>query len=543
MWKKKSVSLILFALALLITAMTCFMSSALAARVPKGKLISAYTSDPGSMDPMIDVSGSSWATFIIGVFEGLMWENIHTYEYEPTLAESWNILDNGMVWEFKLRKGVKFQNGEPFNAQAVKFSVDRMLGLGEYDPKLKPKFKPRYRGLFNRIIDKFEVIDDYTVRYRMKARTAEIFPRFTYRFPMLPPNYIREVGDLGFAKKPIGTGTYKIVDRNVGDTITLEANPDYWNKNPKRGQYGISYVKTVLQRLIPEDETRISALRVGEVGLAVNIPPHRSKSLEKDSNIAIKYVSLNSPSFVEFNTALSEDPKTGKPNPWLDIRLRKAVSLAIDREALIKHIGTGYEALHYLLTPGQLGFDPESAKKYSRYDPEQAKKLVKEAGYPNGIDAVLHGMIGAGMVKELTDAISGYLTVVGIRTKVSLSEGRSIIGKIRTKTLFPLMLWGGASGPEPLMFSRGAVSSGNAWGIHNGDPVMDKYITEAFAEFDPQKRAAVYHKLFTYQAEKVVYFVPTWCGVTITGIRSDRWNLEPSQWTRYPEYHIVKPVK
>ena len=543
MWEKRRVSLTLFVVVLLIMVLVGFMASAQAARVPKGKLISAYTSDVGNMDPMLNVSGSSWATFIIGVFEGLMWENIHSYEYEPTLAESWTILEDGMVWEFKLRKGVKFQNGEPFNAQAVKFSVDRMLGRGEYDPKLKPKFKPRYRGIFNRIIDKLEVVDDYTVRYHMKVRTAEVFPRFTYRFPMLPPNYIREVGDEGFAKRPIGTGTYKIVDRKVGDSITLEANPDYWNKNPRRGQYGISYVKTVLQRLIPEDETRVSALRVGEVGLAVNIPPHRAKSLEKELNIAIKYVSLNSPSYLGINTALAEDPKTGKPNPWLDIRLRKAVSLAIDREALIKHVGTGYEKLHYMLTPGQLGFDPESAKKYSRYDPEQAKKLVKEAGYPNGLDAVLNGMLGAGMVKELTDAISGYLTAVGIRTKVNLSEGRSIIGKIRTKTLYSFDLWGGASGPEPLMFSRGAVASGNAWGLHKGDPVMDKYINETFAEFDPQKRAALYHKLFTYQAEKVVFFVPLWTGVTITGIRSDRWTLEPSQWTRYPEYHLVKPVK
>ena len=541
MEKKSALSLFVFAL--LIITLIGFIASVQAARVPKGKLVSAYTSDPGSMDPMIDVSGSSWATFIIGVFEGMMWENIHTYEYEPTLAESWSILENGMVWEFKLRKGVKFQNGEPFNAEAVKFSVDRMLGRGEYDPKLKPKYKPRYRGIFNKLIEKLEVVDDYTVRYHMKARTAEVFPRFTYRFPMLPPKYIRKVGDADFAKKPIGTGTYQIVDRKIGESITLEANPEYWNKNPKRGQYGISYVKTVLQRLIPEDETRISALRVGEVDLAVNIPPHRAKSLETDPNIDIKYVNINSPNFVEINTAMAKDPKTGKANPWLDIRLRKAVTLAIDREALIKHIGTGHEKLHYLLTPGQLGFDSESAKKYSRYDPEQAKNLVREAGYPNGIDAVLHGMLGGSMVKEFTDAISGYLTAVGIRTKVVLSEGRSIIGKIRTKTLYPLMLWGGASGPEPLMFSRGAVSSGNAWGIHNGDPAMDKYITEAFAEFDPQKRGELYHKLFTYQAENVVFFAPTFCGVTITGIRSDKWTLEPSQWTRYPEYHIVKPIK
>lgn len=514
-----------------------------AGRIPKGKLVTAYTLDVGSMDPMISVAGSNWPTFTIGVFEGLLWENAHTFEYEPTLCESWKILEGGMVWEFELRKGANFHNGEPFNAQAVKFSVDRMLGRGEYDPQLKPKFKPRYRRIFGRIIDRLEIVNDHNVRFHMKQRTAEVFPRFTYRFPMLPPKYIREMGDEGFAEKPIGTGCFKIVDRRIGETITLEANPDYWNKNPNRGEYGVPYVKTVLQRLIPEDETRISALRVGEVDLAVNIPPHRVKALEKEPEIAIKFVTVNAPSYVGINTALEKDPKTGKPNPWRDIRLRRAVSYAIDRKALIKHIGTGHEPLHYMLTPGQLGFDSESAKKYTRYDPERAKKLVIEAGFPNGIDAILHGALGAGMVKETTDAIAGYLTAVGIRTKVSLTEMRLMSSKIRSKTLYPLDLFGGASGPEPLMMSRGLVSSSNAFGLHKGDPVMDRYIAQAFAEFDPKKRGEIYHKLFTYQAEKVVFFAPLWCGVTITGIRSDRWTYEPSNWTRYPEYHVVKPVE
>ena len=533
-----TLSILFFAFLLLMGS----WSAAKAERIPKGKLISAISGDVGSLDPMISTGGGQWPALYIGTQQGLIETNSETYEYEPRLSESWKISEDGKVWEFKLRKGIRFHNGEPFNAQAVKFSIDRMLGWGEYDPKLKPKFKPRYRGIWKRLFERMEVVDDYTVRIYMKKKTAEMFVRMGAALPMVPPKYIREIGDEEYGRKPVYTGCWKITDRKIGESITLTANADYWNKNPKRGQLGVPYIKTVVQRLIPEDETRISALRVGEVDVIVNVPPHRAPALKKEGNIELKYQMVNAPIYIGINVALDKDPKTGKPNPWRDIRLRKAISYAINRDELVKHILTGQEPLHYMLTPGQLGFDQEIARKYiPPYDPEKARKLVKEAGYPNGIDAVLNAASGRlPMTKEVTDALSGYLTAVGIRTKISVVEYRVISSKIRSNELYPLDFFLAAPGPEPLFMLRGAMSSTNAWGLHKGDPVIDKYINQAFAEFDAQKRADIYQKLYAYFAENVVYFVPLYCSVDITGLRSDRWTWDLTRYGRYPQYHLFK---
>ncbi len=512
---------------------------------PKGKLISSYASPVGSMDSMISTGGGNWPTLSVGIWEGLILINAETYRYEPWLSESWEILENGMVWEFKLRKGVTFQNGEPFNAQAVKFSFDRMMGKGEWAPELRPKFKPRLRGMFGRLVKSIEIIDDYTIRFTMKRKTMEVFVRFGAAVPMVPPKYLLEVGDEAFAKKPIGTGAFKIVGRKIGESITLEAYANYWNKAPKKGQTGVPYIKTIFQRLIPEDETRISALRVGEIDLAVNIASHRVKSLEKEKNIGLKFHLSNAPVYVGINTAKLKDPKTGKPNPFLDLRVRKALSMSINREEIVKHILTGREPLHFMLTPGQLGFTEELAKKYiPAYDPKGARKLLAEAGYPKGIDAVLHAASGRlPMTKEVTDAIAGYLTAAGIRTKVSIAEYRVISAKIRTNELYPLDFFLAAPGPEPAFALRGAFHSKNVFGLHKGDPVMDKLIDEAFAEFDHEKRAKIYQKIFIYHAENAVFFAPLYNAVSVTGLRSDRWSWDISKWAGYPEFFKIKPIK
>jgi len=509
---------------------------------PSGKLISAYSSDVGNMDAMISVGGGNWPVLSIGIWEGLISTNAETFQYEPWLCKSWRLLGDGMVWEFALRKGVTFHNGEPFNAQAVKFSFDRMMGKGGYDPKLKPEFKPSYRGIYDRLIDHIEIVDDYTIRFYMKSKTVEMLDRFGTAIPMVPPGYIKKVGDDEFAKAPIGTGAFKLADQKVGESITLEANENYWNKSPKQGQLRIPYIKTILQRLIPEDETRISALRVGEIDLAVNIPSHRVKAIEQDTNIALKFQFSNAPIYIGINTVLEKDPTTGEPNPWRDLRVRKALGYAINREEIVKNILTGHEALHYMYTPGQLGYSEALAKKYiPPYDPAKAKKLLADAGYSKGIDAVLNAASGRlAMTKEVTDAIAGYLTAVGIRTKINIGEYRLIASKITTKELYPLDLFIAAPGPEPLTMLRGLFSSNNVFGLHGGDPNIDKLIDQAFSEFDNTKRAEIYRKIFAYHAENDVFFVPLYCATSVTGLRSDRWSWKMSKYASIPEYHLIR---
>ena len=316
----------------------------------------------------------------------------------PALAVSWRAVD-ATTWEFKLRPGVKFHNGEPFNAQAVKFSFERML-----DPKTK---WPGAGAL--RPIKTVTVVDDATVRFTTE-RPWPLLPRYLGYYGMIvPPGYLAQNGDEGLIRQPVGTGAYKFVRWVKDDRVELEANADYWGGKPRIGR--------VVFRAIPSESSRLAELLAGSVHLMNLVPPELFKPIQDSSRAKLVEGKSLSVYFVIANLV-----NIGKDRPMADPRVRQALNHAIDRQAILSSIMHNVgKPVATVCTEVMLGCDPSVAP--FAYDPERAKALLREAGYPNGFEFSMSATSGAYPGdRDISLALADQLNRVGVRTKVNVTE-------------------------------------------------------------------------------------------------------------------------
>ncbi|RLB27268.1 MAG: ABC transporter substrate-binding protein [Deltaproteobacteria bacterium] len=435
-----------------------------------GKIVIAQGAETTTLDPH---KGGS-AIFIntcLTMYDLLIrrnWEG----KLSLDLATSYKTIDP-VTWEFKLRKGVNFQNGDPLTAKDVKFSFDRLR-----DPKTKNPFRVFFRG-----IKEVQVINDYTVRFITK-KPDPLFPsRVAFAAFIVPEKYIKEHGDKYFAKHPVGSGRYKFVKRVENDYIELEANENYWGDNP-------ATIKKLIFKVIPETGSRMAALETGEVDIATNVPPFMIPKLKKNPKINIVSGPSGRVIFIGFNLL-----DANKAGPLMKKKVRQAINYAVDKQSLIKHIlmGSGKE-LATPLIPQAFGYDP-TIKPYP-YDPDKAKKLLKEAGYPNGF--VTEFATGSGrylMDKQIAEAIAGMLAKVGIKAKVKVYEWGKYSQVRKAHKVEPLYLlgWGNtmydADGTlVPLFFSRSTYSNYK-------NPELDKMLLKARYQMNPEKRRQEYKKI------------------------------------------------
>lgn len=328
----------------------------------------------------------------------------------PGLSESWRLVDD-TTWEFKLRKGVKFHNGEPFNAAAVKFAFERIL-----DPKQNYGLKVRL-GSLNGV----QVVDEYTVR----LTTASPFPLLPFgMFQILmgpPPGYFKQVGEEGIIQRPVGTGAWRVVEFQPNKHLILEANPDFWDGRPKMDRAVI--------RHIPESSTRLAALKAGEVVLVDAVPIDLVPSITRGD---FKVVSGKIPGGVVLTFNLLDE------GPVKDRRVRQAIDYAIDREAIFKNVLKGYGAIldGQIPSKGTVGYNPRL--KATPYDPKEAKKLLEEAGYGSGLSITLNGPSGTFPGdSEILLLVSAQLRKVGIDAKVNIME-YAVYASARSKNPRPL---------------------------------------------------------------------------------------------------------
>ena len=316
----------------------------------------------------------------------------------PALAVSWRAVD-ATTWEFKLRPGVKFHNGEPFNAQAVKFSFDRML-----DPKTK---WPGAGAL--RPIKTVTVVDDATHRFTTE-RPWPLLPRYLGYYGMIvPPGYLAQNGDEGLIRQPVGTGAYRFVRWVKDDRVEIEANADYWGGKPRIGR--------VVFRAIPSESSRLAELLAGSVHLMNLVPPELFKPIQDSSRAKLVEGKSLSVYFVIANLV-----SIGKDRPMADPRVRQALNHAIDRQAILSSIMHNVgRAVPTVCTEVMLGCDA-SVPPFA-YDPERAKALLREAGYPNGFEFSMSTTSGAYPGdRDISLAVADQLNRVGVRTKVNVTE-------------------------------------------------------------------------------------------------------------------------
>jgi peptide/nickel transport system substrate-binding protein len=385
----------------------------------KGEVVFA-TSSPNFFqvggDPATHTSG--FPVLARTIFDSLVYVGQKSDKILPSLAKSWKIAPNWKYIEFSLRDDVTFHNGDKFTAEDVKFSIETYLRK-----ELKYLFTP----LWSRNIERVEVVGPYLVRIHMKGPDPGFLGRLWWSTGMMPKKYREQVGDKGFAEKPIGTGPFKWVEYKQDNYWKVEAVKRHFRHTP--------VIKTFKMVYVPDHSTRLAMLKAGEVDITNVIGPH-TVEVKADPNLRLelgKYTSLTALTFADLTF-----PK--EPSPFHDIRVREAASLAIDRQGITQKILFGMaEPYGDFCSPITMGHDPTI--KPDPYNPERAKKLLAEAGYPKGFDTVITVTPES---RYWVEAMVSNLNAVGIRTKIEVMEGGSYVQGFITKKFKGLLqqaLW------------------------------------------------------------------------------------------------------
>jgi peptide/nickel transport system substrate-binding protein len=342
---------------------------------------------------------ATWIHSNIG--DCLVWRDRETAEFIPWLAESWENVDN-TTWTMKLKEGITFHNGEPFNAEAVKYTIERIQADETALVHAQWTF-----------ISEITIIDDYNIEFTTAANEPAFLSKMAgTACQVVPPVYTEEVGTEGFGQAPVGTGPFKFVEWVRDDRVVLEANPDYFQGAPAIDQ--------LVFRAIPEDSTRVAELLTGGVDLITSVPMQDQERVEGEGNLVVEdflttqvqLIALRSgpSSTYEGWTGITEDPL-----------IRQAIAYAIDRQALVDLLGGTVVPTLSRIIPPTLGASDRFYGQAGTYDPERARELLAEAGY-NGEPLTFHSTTAWPMQREVTEAITAMLQDVGLNIDLQIME-------------------------------------------------------------------------------------------------------------------------
>lgn len=405
--------------------------------------------------------------------------NTHTGEYQGLLAKSWEVdKKDPRIWIFHLRHGLKRQHdGKELTAEDVVHSIDRT------------KHDPRTAQTNNvRPIKSASAIDKYTVKIVTKEPTAPLLSYIFDRLIITGKDLYDKYGAAADRKAPWGWGPYEVQDVEIGQRMVLRKNPNWpgiKKSNPDQ----------LIFRRIKEEEPRVTALLNGEVQIALAIPPHLISRVEHAKGVRAVGVPP-----VE-NMFLAMNPKF---KPWNNKKLRQAVAYAINRKAIIKAIFQGHATLlHGPIGKGEYGYSPDVTPKY-HYDPAKAKELVKEAGYPKGLDVDFYTATDRYINdRQSSEAITQMLTKVGIRTTLHTPEYSTHWPRVR-KGLVSFYYQGRGSVIDPSAEMHQYFQTGVTPRIVYSNPKLDKVLAEEEQEFNPAKRK----KLLLQAADIIQQDVP-----------------------------------
>jgi peptide/nickel transport system substrate-binding protein len=405
-----------------------------------------------------------------------------------SLAESWTESPDGLTYEFRLRRGLKFHNGDPVTAEDVKFSFERYKGAGAKELTLH--------------VRQVDIIDPLTVRFVLKEPWPDFMTFYgttaTAAGIVVPKKYVMRVGDDGFRRHPIGVGPYRFVSHTPGVEVVLEADPGYWRRVPS--------VRRLVLKSVPEGTTRVAMLKKGEADMAFLLEGPEAENVTRDARLTLVATRHASAMWIEF--ADQWDAKS----PWHDRRVRLAVNHALDRRAISETACLGYCPSIGVVVPPVMEYALQV--EALQYDPQKAKQLLTEAGYPHGFDAgdftPLPGFSIAG------EAAVNYLTAVGIRTRLRVMERAAFYAAWQEKKLRGLFLTAaGNSGNaatrvEAFIYSKGSFAYG-------GYPDIDELFLQQARERDPAKRETLLHRIQQLTVDRAM-FAPIWSTRVLIGV-------------------------
>lgn len=460
----------------LLSLLALIAFAAPAAAAPEGQLVWAVhtTLAPTYFDPA-EMSGIITPFMIYYALHDAMVKPMPGQPQAPSLAESVTASRDGLTWDFVLRKGVRFHNGDPVTADDVKFSFERYRGAAA--------------KLLKERVAAVDVLDPGRVRFRLKTPWPDFMTFYgsaTGAGWIVPRKYVEKVGDEGYKKAPVGAGPYRFVSFNPGVELVLEAHEGYWRKAPS--------VKRLVFRVIPDESTRLAALKRGEADIAYSIRGALAEELQRTPGLSLKPTVIQAPFWIYF--ADQWDPKS----PWHDRRVRLAANHAIDRKTINQAETLGFSKITWGLIPSTFDFFwPPPAHAY---DVGRAKRLLAEAGYPNGFDAGEYFCDTA--YSNVAEAAVNYLQAAGIRVKPRPLERAAFFKGFAEKKFKNLIqAASGAFGNAATRLEAFVITGGTY--VYGSYPDLDGLFREQADEMDAKKREAVLHKIQQLAHDKAMY--------------------------------------
>ena len=472
--------------------LSCFLalalgagSAAIAAEKPEGTVVIGLPS-LGAEDWLIPARPQANAIAVIPVFNTLLERDDKTGKPAPGLATAWEQSQDGRMWTFDLRKGVKFHDGSDFTAEDVKFS---------YEVALRADSTGDMKGVFTNFVQQVEVVNPFALVFHMKAPNWEILYKFLETppfFPIVSKKYFDKVGWQQAGSNPVGTGPYRFAEHKLGESVRLEANEAYWN--------GVPRAKTLIIRGVPEEATRVALLQTG----ALNLAPIGSDSLVKVRAAGLKVIRFEKlmQMVVGLEGQYLPDREGYDPTvPWAlpdrvkAVKVRKALSLAINREEIVSKVLRGMGSVEgsagIQAFPGMPGYD--ASLKVDPYDPAQAKQLLAEAGYPDAskitivVDSTPHA--ARPINGPVAQAVALYWRNIGINVKERTSDYANLMDQaIKRKLAGVMWVYPTPAFDEPVMQLYTVTYSKARTQLFGEYPELDRLLERTVAEMDQAKR-------------------------------------------------------
>jgi peptide/nickel transport system substrate-binding protein len=464
------------------------IAPALASVAPEGQLTSAvhFTLAPTLFEPAETPGLVTPFMFLYALHDALV-KPMPGQSMAPSLAESWSASPDGLTYEFVLRQGVKFHNGELVTADDVKFSFERYRGISA--------------KLLKERVAAIETPEAGRIRFRLKQPWPDFMSFYgtlaTGAGWVVPRHYVEQVGEDGFKKAPIGAGPYRFVSFTPGVELVLEASESYWRKPPS--------VKRLVFKSVPDEVTRLAMLKSGEVDLAYGLGGELGEEVQRTPGLTLRPTPFSSTHWLLFADQWDAS------SPWHDQRVRLAAIHAVDRQAINQAQSLGFSKITGSIIP--MSFDFYWQPPVHPFDPAQAKQLLAEAGYPNGFEA---GDLWCDAATHVSaEAIITYLQAVGIKAKLRPLERAAFLAAYQEKKLRNLIYGlSGISGNAATRIEVFTASSGAyAYGAY---PDIDGLFREQATELDAQKREALLHRIQQLIYDKVMY-LPLWQLAALSG--------------------------
>lgn len=467
------------------------------APVQGGDFTYALATSPDTLDPRrsglavsVRVFGALYDTLLVRNADGSL---------GPSLATEWEQSDDGLSYTLKLKEGVKFQDGTPFNAEAVKYNFDSIID---------PETKAANALALLRPYKSSEVIDEYTIKLNLETASQAFLGNLSQgMLSIVSPTAAKEKGE-DFGKNPIGTGPFKFVSWSENAEIKLERNPDYaWGSSEAKNTKA-AYLDNLTFKIVPEEATRIGGVQSGQVLAAETVPPQNIVALESDPNAQLfKTNTIGLPYTLFFNL---------EKKPWDELKARQAVQLAVDVDTIVKtlYLGT-YERAWSSLTPGILGYD-ESLEGKIAPNLEKSNALLDELGWVKGADGIrekdgqrltLHYVDGSPNREKRNDIaamIREQLKAIGVETEVEITQDIATV----VFQNWDYDLYGNSqvnADPNSLSAFYHSTKEGERRTLNGlSDPEVDKWLEEAGVEKDDAKRVELYKKVQQYISDQAL---------------------------------------